>query len=208
MKELDLKPPLGKFIIDNAEGVQGEDGVYYHYEEVIKLLKLYGTDKVKLTKEDIVKYLAGKYLGWYGEDNDISILKFSILLYFTVCADKTLLEYFNFEAVPYGTMDREVTNILKKSDYIDNHKIKYTPESLASVKFEKAVNELKRIDPNIINLSAFDLVTLNQYQPSWVFYMNKAKKDGRFSEDILREFLLNEETILAKHCYDLKPSRI
>lgn len=197
MEEFDLKPPLGKFIIDNAEGAQGEDGVYYHYEEVLKLLKLYNTDKVKLSKEDIVKYLAGKYLDWYGEDNDISILKFSILLYFTVCADKTLLEYFDFEAVPYGTMDKEVSAILKKADWIDQSKIVYVPESLASVKFEKAVSRLKEINTTLIYKSAFNLVELNQFQYSWQLAMNKAKKEGRFSEHIPIEIIENEETIFG-----------
>lgn len=197
MKELELRPPLGKFIIDNAEGVQAEDGVYYHYSEVLKLLRFYCTDKVKLTKEDIVKYLAGRYLDWYGEDNDISILKFSILLYFTVCVDKILLEYFNFEAVPYGSMDIEVSNILKKADWIDNHKILHIPESLASVKFEKAVNKLKEINAKLIYKSAFDLVTLNQLQYSWKFYMGRAKNDNRFSEPIPSEFIMNEETVFG-----------
>lgn len=32
--------PIGDFIIENATGVQGQDGVYYHYSEVCKLLRL------------------------------------------------------------------------------------------------------------------------------------------------------------------------
>jgi hypothetical protein len=38
MKEIER--PIGDFIMDNAKGVQGQDGVYYHYSEVCKLLKL------------------------------------------------------------------------------------------------------------------------------------------------------------------------
>jgi hypothetical protein len=38
MKE--IEKPVGDFIMDNATGVQGGDGVYYHYSEVCKLLKL------------------------------------------------------------------------------------------------------------------------------------------------------------------------
>jgi hypothetical protein len=34
------RKPVGDFIMDNATGVQGSDGVYYHYSEVCKLLKL------------------------------------------------------------------------------------------------------------------------------------------------------------------------
>lgn len=36
-----IPKPIGQFIIDNAKGVLLEDGMYYHYTEVIKLLKLY-----------------------------------------------------------------------------------------------------------------------------------------------------------------------
>lgn len=41
MDEVEMKPPIGDFIINNATGVQGADGVYYHYSEVCKLLRLY-----------------------------------------------------------------------------------------------------------------------------------------------------------------------
>jgi hypothetical protein len=51
MKE--IEKPVGDFIMDNATGVQGSDGVYYHYSEVCKLLKLMKKNinlKVKLNK--------------------------------------------------------------------------------------------------------------------------------------------------------------
>lgn len=35
------KKPIGDFIINNSKGTQTENGVYYHYTEVCKLLKLY-----------------------------------------------------------------------------------------------------------------------------------------------------------------------
>jgi len=35
------KPVISDFIISNAKGVQGNDGVYYHFTEVISLLKKY-----------------------------------------------------------------------------------------------------------------------------------------------------------------------
>ena len=41
MKDIEeIKKPIGDFIIENATGVQGQDGVYYHYSEVCKLLRL------------------------------------------------------------------------------------------------------------------------------------------------------------------------
>ena len=35
------KKPIGDFIINNSKGTQTENGVYYHYTEVCRLLKLY-----------------------------------------------------------------------------------------------------------------------------------------------------------------------
>lgn len=40
MKELKLEEPIGNFIIKNVQGVSQEDGQYYHYSEVCKLLNL------------------------------------------------------------------------------------------------------------------------------------------------------------------------
>jgi hypothetical protein len=37
---VEIPEPIGTFIIDNADGIMGADGMYYHYTEVIKLLKL------------------------------------------------------------------------------------------------------------------------------------------------------------------------
>ena len=37
----EIKKPTGDFIIENAKGIQLEDGMYYHYSEVIKILKKY-----------------------------------------------------------------------------------------------------------------------------------------------------------------------
>ena len=41
MDELELKKPIGDFIIKNAKGTQTENGVYYHYSKVCSLLKSY-----------------------------------------------------------------------------------------------------------------------------------------------------------------------
>ena len=45
----EVKKPIGDFIMENATGVQGQDGVYYHYSEVCKLLRL----QEKELKKDI-----------------------------------------------------------------------------------------------------------------------------------------------------------
>jgi len=37
----EIEPPLGKFVIENASGIQLADGTYYYYTEVLKVLSLY-----------------------------------------------------------------------------------------------------------------------------------------------------------------------
>lgn len=39
LKEEELTKPIGDFVIENATGVQREDGRYYHYSEVCSLIK-------------------------------------------------------------------------------------------------------------------------------------------------------------------------
>ena len=54
--------PIGDFIIENATAVQGQDGAYYHYAEVCKLLKL--QKKRMFTEEFILgflEYIEGTY---------------------------------------------------------------------------------------------------------------------------------------------------
>jgi hypothetical protein len=49
--------PIGDFIIENANAVQGQDGAYYHYSEVCKLLKLQA--KRSYNEEEVLELLEG-----------------------------------------------------------------------------------------------------------------------------------------------------
>lgn len=49
----EIKKPIGDFILENAKGVQGQDGVYYHYSEVCKLLRLQEKE-LKKSEKDLV----------------------------------------------------------------------------------------------------------------------------------------------------------
>jgi len=49
----EVKKPIGDFILENATGVQGQDGVYYHYSEVCKLLRLQEKE-LKKSEKDLV----------------------------------------------------------------------------------------------------------------------------------------------------------
>ena len=50
-----IEPPVGDFIVENANAIQLADGYYYHYSEVCKLLKLQA--KRMFSKEDIINAL-------------------------------------------------------------------------------------------------------------------------------------------------------
>lgn len=41
----DIPTPIGSFIMDNADGVEGTDGQYYHYSDVCRLIKKYHNEK-------------------------------------------------------------------------------------------------------------------------------------------------------------------
>lgn len=51
------KKPIGDFIINNSKGTQTENGVYYHYTEVCRLLKLY---EKQLLIHSVVSSFTGK----------------------------------------------------------------------------------------------------------------------------------------------------
>lgn len=43
----EIKEPIGNFLLDNAEGIMGSDGMYYHYSVVCGLLKKYHEQELK-----------------------------------------------------------------------------------------------------------------------------------------------------------------
>ena len=43
----EIQMPIGNFIMNNAKGVMCDDGVYYHYAQVCRLLRLYHEEKTK-----------------------------------------------------------------------------------------------------------------------------------------------------------------
>jgi hypothetical protein len=42
---VEIPEPVGNFIMENANGVMGNDGMYYHYADVCTLLKKYKKQK-------------------------------------------------------------------------------------------------------------------------------------------------------------------
>lgn len=72
----ELPKPIGSFIIDNASGLQLADGGYYHYTEVVKLLRLYENPREKENKtEKILRDLKNKYKAWLSEEKTTKLAK-------------------------------------------------------------------------------------------------------------------------------------
>lgn len=47
----EIEPPIGDFILKNATGIMGNNGVYYHYADVCNLLKSYHENELKKIKK-------------------------------------------------------------------------------------------------------------------------------------------------------------
>lgn len=164
-------------------------------------------------KKRAVNYLMYRYIQWYktenpNEENNISRLKFLLLLFLT-CAtelsrdsEDTLADIiFNkFESQPFGIIEAEVKEYLKDSVDIDNRKIiNYFIETYPSPKIlqklDEAVDKLRHINKNIINYSALDLVAIHQNFYSYRLYMKKAKDNKLSSHNIPTEEFKKEGKI-------------
>lgn len=90
-----VKAPIGKFIIDNAVPTQGEDGNYYHYSEVCKLLKL--QQKTMYSEEDMIAF-AARCVGSFLSDRNNNVEQDLV----TVIIDRNKKEFEQFKKKQYG----------------------------------------------------------------------------------------------------------
>lgn len=81
-REID-KPMHSDFIINNINGVQGNDGMYFHFTDVIKVLKLWDNMRKKSDKYDEHLYT----------DKDMQNFACEFLLKFDMKGDKTTDKY-------------------------------------------------------------------------------------------------------------------
>lgn len=56
----EIEKPIGDFIIKNAKGDLHTDGMYYHYRDVCKLLKLQKKETAESIEEEIINILSEK----------------------------------------------------------------------------------------------------------------------------------------------------
>lgn len=70
--EEELEQPIGQFILDNAKGIQKEDGMYYHYSDVCHLIKKHSSIRTHSLEEengDLVAELNRWKIGEYAQQS-------------------------------------------------------------------------------------------------------------------------------------------
>jgi hypothetical protein len=67
------------------------------------------------------------------------------------------------------------------------------PNCDIKTKIDISIETLKQENSNLIKMSPFELVELSHTWYSWIFYFNKAKKNGSFSELIPTEIIKSEQ---------------
>lgn len=163
------------------------------------------------------EYLIFKLNEWHEEvtnknTNDIGVLKSLKLLFFvsavnsSVDNDNTLIDnlFDKFVAMPYGHVESDVYDNLKNNSHInidiDRHsssiKESFDPHVL-NLELRDSINssieEIRRINNDLITYPTFDLVDLSHKWFSWKTYFNKAKEKGLYSVEIPASIIKNEE---------------
>jgi uncharacterized phage-associated protein len=148
----------------------------------------------------------------FNDNNDFSILKL-IKLHFFVTAinsneDNSLIEKFDFFAMPYGPVETYIYSQIKiNSNFsnfsIDNFKAKFTSNTPTKeinsdliISINNAINSIKEIDSSFINADAGSLVELTHKWNSWRIIFNEARNSGSFSKSIPRELIKKDNKIL------------
>lgn len=173
------------------------------------------------TNEKILtfEYLVTSLLKWQGngiinKKNDFSILKTLKLLFFVSAVgtdsksvDTLLDNVFNkFLAMTYGHVEEDIYSEYKKEDGVFTNLIinknsttvkceffDYEISKNIKFKVDKAIEQLKQNNENIVNLKTFDLVDLSHEYFSWKYFYSKARKRGDYKENIPIEIIKNEQ---------------
>ncbi|WDF63176.1 type II toxin-antitoxin system antitoxin SocA domain-containing protein [Flavobacterium sp. KACC 22763] len=168
-------------------------------------------------KIEAFEYLLSRLIDWknqYSNNNDLGILKVLKLTFFVSAAGtdqnskETLLDdiFNNFVAMPYGHVESDVYKYIKNgllsNVSINNNTSKLSEsfnilnyDSNVRNKIDKSVQLLKEINPELINLSSFDLVDLSHSWYSWQKYFNEAKSKGKLSTVIPVDEIKKEDKI-------------
>ena len=160
------------------------------------------------------------------EINDFSILKCLKLLFFVSAAkaaeniSSPLLEevFDNYYAMPYGHVESNIYDVLKKQGgsltyyCIDNYRTRRMEgkdnfEDFRQLDFNitqdilDSIEIIKYKNPNLVQLSAFELVELSHAWYSWQKYYNLAKANGQASMQIPASIIKSEDKLFSLSVY-------
>lgn len=159
----------------------------------------------KVDKISVFKEILFHLNEWYKElnptkENDLSILKVMKLLFFVsgVNQENNLFGIFDkFQAWQYGHVEADIYNYYSENKGIfgefnlDRFTLKinssYTSKSNSEFqKIQDDINELKKINLELISYDAFRLVDISHSYSSWDIYYNKLhKRYENINKDIL-----------------------
>lgn len=167
-------------------------------------------------KRQAIHYILYKFLEWWEREgnskteNDISALKFLLLLYqvLVVYNNKNEKYYLmdnifnNLYAQPYGIIENDVKMYVIKSGLTTKNSAKIIEAPIIDIDLknhiDNSINELFRLNKNLITYSSFDLVEMSQRTYSWRHTYNLAKKLNTFSKKIDLKILKNEIHLFEK----------
>ncbi|WP_439490457.1 hypothetical protein [Algoriphagus sp.] len=172
--------------------------------------EIHGANRRKL---DLFEEFLAHLLNWYTEvnsstysiehrqmKNDLSKLKVFKLHFFATSTSEEAIEIFNsFHALPYGHVETDIYSGLEQLRHFRLTNTEMIPldnycqevKGMQGVSFEM-INNLRRINPDIINYSAFDLVKLSHKWFSWKHNYSIAKENFSRSKKINSLTILNE----------------
>lgn len=141
--------------------------------------------------------------------NDLSKLKVLKLIFLACSTSEELLNEFEFSAMPLGPVE---TNVLKainrnelgpfsllnfKTEVEDGEEYMVEEDSISTL-IKNSIDKLKNLNPELINMSAYDLVELTHEWNCWKENFSFAKSMGKSCYPIAKEEIINESNKLYK----------
>lgn len=167
-----------------------------------------------MNKNEATKYILQQLCEWYytlnpskraDDKNDLSVLKVLKLIFFLCTIEKDgeyLLDnsFNSFYAMPLGPVETEVYVFLSEHKDMIDFKKTYSEiiteiklDELNRSKIDNYFTELKRINYDLVNKSAFYLVDLTHEWTCWIEKYKYAENHGRNSERMVIADIKNSD---------------
>jgi len=171
------------------------------FEAIVHLLKNWYMDSKNISNIDD-----------FNRVNDFSILKL-IKLHFLITAinsneDDTLLNEFEFFAMPYGPVETSIYDKIKRDSNFSNFSLNNFKATFQSDKpannidpelhnsVLKSIELIKKIEPTLILSDAGSLVELTHKWSCWIRTFKEAESNGYYSKLIPSDLIKKDNKIL------------